>query len=108
MSVRNSSRPRRRAVWSLLVVAACIALCALPALSQQQTSAPAKSSNLININTADATQLQALPGIGPAIAERIIQYRQAHGPFKNTEDIKNVQGIGDKKYEAIKDLITTK
>ncbi|MGQ9670828.1 MAG: ComEA family DNA-binding protein [Desulfosoma sp.] len=107
MRMKNSSTPRQKAVWCL-VLAACMALFAAPALSQQQTSSAGKSSNLININTADATQLQALPGIGPAIAERIIQHRQTHGPFKNTEDIKNVQGIGDKKYEAIKDLITTK
>ncbi|WP_123288978.1 ComEA family DNA-binding protein [Desulfosoma caldarium] len=107
MRVVNSFRPRQRVAWIVFVVAACIALCAFPALSQQQSSAPGKSVNLININTADATQLQALPGIGPAIAERIVQYRQAHGPFKNTEDIKQVQGIGDKRYEAIKDLITT-
>ncbi len=107
MKAISSSTPRNKAAWCLLL-AACIALCAGPALSQQQTSTPGKSSNLININTADAKQLEALPGIGPAIAERIVQYRQAHGPFKNPEDIKNVQGIGDKKYEAIKDLITTK
>lgn len=108
MRMKISSTPRQKAVWCLVLAAACMALFAGPALSQQQTSSAGKSSNLININIADATQLQALPGIGPAIAERIIQYRQTHGPFKNTEDIKNVQGIGDKKYEAIKDLITTK
>ena len=97
---------RRAAVWLVLVAAAFVALSAFPAMGQQQAPAPGKSSNLININTADAQQLQALPGIGPAIAERIVQYRQAHGPFKTKEDIKNVQGIGDKKFEAMKDLIT--
>ncbi len=96
----------RRAVWSVLFAAAVVAFCAFPTLGQQQAPAPGKSTNLVNINTADAQQLQALPGIGPAISERIVQHRQAHGPFKTKEDIKNVQGIGDKKYEAIKDLIT--
>jgi len=88
-------------------MAAFVLFWALPAVSQQQAPPPGQPSNLININTADAQKLQALPGIGPAIAERIVQYRQTHGPFKNPEDIKNVQGIGDKKYDAIKDLITT-
>ncbi|SMC26417.1 comEA protein [Desulfacinum hydrothermale DSM 13146] len=62
----------------------------------------------VNINTAHAEQLQSLPGIGPAIAQRIVQYRQQNGLFKQKEDIQNVRGIGPKKYEAIKDLITVK
>jgi competence protein ComEA len=61
---------------------------------------------LVNINTADAAQLDTLPGIGPALAQRIIQYRETNGPFQSIEDIKNVSGIGDKKYEALKDLIS--
>lgn len=100
-----SFTPRRAAAWCVLLAAAFVAFYALPALGQQQVPRPAKP-NLVNINTADAQQLQALPGIGPAISERIIQYRQTHGPFKTKEDIKKVQGIGDKKFDAIKDLIT--
>ncbi len=102
-----SFTPRRAAAWCVLLAAAFVAFSVFPAQGQQQAPTPGKP-NLVNINTADAQQLQALPGIGPAISERIIQYRQAHGPFKTTEDIKKVQGIGDKKYEAIKDLITVK
>lgn len=98
--------PRRAATWCVLLAAAFVALWAFPALGQQQAPTPGKPTNLVNINTADAQQLQALPGIGPAISERIVQHRQAHGPFKTKEDLKNVQGIGDKKFEAIKDLIT--
>jgi competence protein ComEA len=61
---------------------------------------------LININLASAIELEPLPGIGSKIAKEIIDYRNKYGFFKNKEDIKNVKGIGDKKYEEIKDLIT--
>jgi competence protein ComEA len=61
---------------------------------------------LVNINTADLSQLDSLPGIGPALAQRIIDYRETNGPFGAVEDIKNVSGIGDKKFDALKDLIT--
>ena len=61
---------------------------------------------IININTADKDELTSLDGIGETIAERIIEYRDANGFFGNTEDIKNVKGIGDKTFENIKDFIT--
>ncbi|HLF27474.1 MAG TPA: helix-hairpin-helix domain-containing protein [Anaerolineae bacterium] len=60
----------------------------------------------IDINTATLEQLDALPGIGPAIAQRIIDYRQANGPFTALDQIKEVKGIGDALFEKIKDLIT--
>ena len=60
----------------------------------------------ININVADITKLQEIPGIGPVTAEKIIEYRENNGKFKSTEDIKNVSGIGDKTYDSIKEYIT--
>ncbi len=60
----------------------------------------------ININTATLEELDTLPGIGPAIAQRIIDYRAANGPFAAIEDIVNVAGIGPATFENIKDLIT--
>lgn len=66
----------------------------------------AKSSDgRININIADSTQLQELTGVGPATAEKIIDYRKQNGRFQSIEDIKNVSGIGDKTYEKLKDHI---
>ena len=62
---------------------------------------------IINVNTAAPAELERLPGIGPVLAEEIILYRQRSGGFKNIEEIKNVKGIGDKKFEKIKDLIST-
>lgn len=60
----------------------------------------------INLNKADETQLQNLPGIGPSKAAAITEYRETSGPFKSVEDLKNISGIGDKTFEKLKDLIT--
>lgn len=60
----------------------------------------------ININTATKEELKTLNRIGDKLAERIIEYRQKHGPFKSIEEIKNVNGIGEKIFESIKDSIT--
>ena len=60
----------------------------------------------VNINSADSTALQTLNGVGPATAQKIIDYRNSNGRFKSPEDIKNVSGIGDKTYEKLKDYIT--
>ena len=60
----------------------------------------------VNINTADADTLTALPGIGQVLAERIVAYRRQNGPFRVIEEITKVEGIGEKKAEAILDLIT--
>jgi len=59
----------------------------------------------ININTASIDELIRLPKIGPKTAERIVEYRQAHGPFQRPEQIVDVKGIGPKTYERLKDLI---
>ena len=59
----------------------------------------------VNINTATSTQLETLPGIGSETAKKIIEYRQNNGEFKKIEDIKNVSGIGETKFEKIKDSI---
>lgn len=59
----------------------------------------------VNINTADSAELQTLTGIGPATAQKIIDYRQENGRFSSPEDIKNVSGIGDKTFEKFKDNI---
>ncbi|MDY6910706.1 MAG: ComEA family DNA-binding protein [Thermodesulfobacteriota bacterium] len=72
----------------------------------QPESAAPEGKSLININSASAEELQELPGIGPVIAAKIVEYRTANGPFQSLDDLKNVQGIGDKKFDAIKAMIT--
>ncbi len=75
--------------------------------SDSLTGSGVTTSGLININTADSTTLQEIPGVGPATADKIIAYRSENGRFASKEDIKNVSGIGDKTYEKMKDKITT-
>ena len=60
----------------------------------------------ININTATQTELETLPGIGPSTALKIINYRKENGKFSNIEELKNVNGIGDSKFETLKKFIT--
>ena len=67
-----------------------------------------RKNSIININVATEIELEELPGIGASIASRIVEYRNNKGKFKNIEDIKNVTGIGDNKFEKIKDLIKVK
>lgn len=84
--------------------------------TQTVSAAPVRSERLpaetrtpigkININTATVEQLDVLPGIGPAIGQRIIDYRAQNGNFAKIDDIKNVRGIGDAVFDQIKDLIT--
>ena len=59
----------------------------------------------VNINDASQTELETLPGIGPSIAQKIIEYRESNGKFNNIEDIQNVRGIGSGKFEDIKKYI---
>lgn len=74
--------------------------------SVQATSTPAEPTTAkININTATQQELETLPGIGPAIAARIIAYRQEHGPFQRIEQIMDVQGIGPATFDKIKTYI---
>ena len=60
----------------------------------------------MNINTADAERLETLKGIGPALAQRIIEYREQNGAFQSIDELKNVRGIGQKKFDDFKDKIT--
>jgi competence protein ComEA len=73
------------------------------------TAAPAvmAADGKININAASVDELTQLQKVGPKTAERIVAYRQAHGPFKTIDDLKNVKGVGDKILELNKERITT-
>ena len=75
-------------------------------IEENNTSNSSKEDNKVNINTAVQSELDSLPGIGPSIAQKIIDYREENGNFKNIEELQNVKGIGDAKYEEIKDRVT--
>lgn len=68
--------------------------------------APAGNDGLVNLNTANAEQLQTLPGVGPVLAQRIIDYRDQHGGFASVSDLRKVTGIGDARYNELKDRVT--
>ena len=73
----------------------------------EEAGAPAPAGDgRVNLNTADAAQLDTLPRIGPAMAERIIQWRDENGRFTSVEDLLAVPGIGDKMLETLRDLVT--
>ncbi len=68
-------------------------------------SGESQSNAMVNINLAVQKDLEELPGIGPTLAERIVDYREKKGGFKSIEELKQVSGIGEKKFEEIRDLI---
>ncbi|WP_434511351.1 helix-hairpin-helix domain-containing protein [Desulfitobacterium sp. AusDCA] len=75
--------------------------------AMQGVGNPTSSQNKVNINTAGAAELDKLPGVGPALAERIIQYRTDNGPFARSEDLQKVSGIGAKTYEKMASMVMT-
>ena len=93
---------RMRPAW---VIVLCIGLSIAPITAlAQQGGAPANEK--VNLNTATIEQLQTLPGVGPAIAKNILDYRTKVGKFAKIEDILNVKGIGEKKFQRMKDRLT--
>jgi len=78
--------------------------------AQSKSAAPATSkaatAAVVNINTASAAELDALPGIGAKTAARIVEYRQKNGPFKKVEELMNVRGVGEKNFLKLKAQIT--
>jgi len=74
--------------------------------SGAQSFENAMVSSLISLNQASASQLEELPGVGPALAGRMVDWRTANGGFKAKEDLLNVAGIGDKLFASVKDLVT--
>jgi len=81
------------------------ATASLNATGPASPAAPAVTA-LISINTASAAELTALPRVGPALAQRIVDYRNSHGPFRAIADVMQVSGIGPAIFQQIKDLIT--
>lgn len=77
------------------------------ALAGQSLAAPAPAGPKVNINTASATELQLLPRVGPAVAARIVEFRESHGAFKSIEELMRVRGVGEKTFDLLKPYVTT-
>ena len=95
---------------SALVLVATLVVIASPLVAQRATRPPVAatvvSAEVVNLNSATATQIASLPGIGPKTAELVVQYRGKNGPFKKIEEIMNVRGIGEKSFLRIRDRLT--
>ncbi len=88
---------------SLQIITLALVVAAMSAAAFADDAAPVSSasSGVVNVNSADASQLALLPRIGPKAAERIIAYRTEHGPFKKASDLMQVKGIGAKTFERL-------
>lgn len=92
---------------AVVIVAAMSAPPLLPsvAFDTAQTSTVDENFGKVNLNTALKEELMTLPGIGEELAERIIAYREQHGSFQTVNELLNVSGIGEKKWEAVRELV---
>jgi competence protein ComEA len=94
---------KKATIACILALSICLFSMSIPALAQK-TAHP--STEKVSLNTATAQQLQTLPGVGPATAKNIIEYRAKAGKFNRLEEVINVKGIGEKKFQKIKDRLT--
>jgi competence protein ComEA len=93
----------------LSFVAALVLMAGIPhaeAMAQRTSKTANKPAGMVDLNTANATELEALPGIGSSTAARIVEYRTKNGPFKKIEELMNVQGIGEKSFLKLRSQIT--
>jgi competence protein ComEA len=101
-----------RFVLSCVAIASLVGSAPAPASAAQPRPSPAAQAArtggaaVVNINTASAAELDALPGIGAKTAARIVEYRQKNGPFKKIEELMNVRGVGEKNFLKLKAQIT--
>ena len=96
-------------IRTMMAAITAVALSATALSAQSKAPAPkptATAAAPVNLNTATAEQLATIPGVGPKMAERIIDYRQKNGGFKKVEDLMNVSGVGEKSFLKMKPLIT--
>jgi competence protein ComEA len=87
-------------------LAVCLVLLTSSTPSAQSSAASKAAPAVVNLNTASASQIEALPGVGASTAKRIIEYREKNGGFKKVEELMNVKGIGEKSFLKLKSMVT--
>lgn len=84
----------------------------MPATMQEPATVapvkPAVAGNKLDLNRATVTELETLPGVGPVLAQRMVEWRKAHGRYRTVEDMRDVKGIGKKRMEQLRPLVTVK
>jgi len=90
---------RRLADGELIVVG-------VTAPAQGGASGPGQAGGLVNLNTATLAQLDTLPGVGPVLAQRIVDYRAQHNGFRSVGELRQVDGVGDARFEQLRSLVT--
>ncbi|MFU8874802.1 helix-hairpin-helix domain-containing protein [Micromonospora sp. SL4-19] len=102
--------PARKVTDGELILVGVAAPPGQPAQPGQPAAGPAAGgaapAGPVNLNTATLAQLDALPGVGPVLAQRILDHRERRGGFRSVSDLRQVEGIGDARYEQLKDLVT--
>jgi competence protein ComEA len=88
------------------LIAALVVLGLTGSAIAAENTAVSSHPGVVNINTADVSQLSLLPRVGAKAAQRIVDYRREHGPFKKTTDLMQVKGFGEKSYERLASLLT--
>jgi competence protein ComEA len=98
---RAQIKERRKTMRRTLVTLALLAGLAAPVLADSE------KGGVVNINTASVQELKLLPRVGPALAQRILEFREKNGPFKSPEELMRVKGIGEKTFDLMKPYVTT-
>ena len=103
--MRSHSRSRAILGIALMVLLAMGTVVPLQAASTAKARTQASSDNPVDLNKANVESLATVPGIGKVTAERIVQWREANGPFRRVEDLMKVKGIGDKTFDKLRPYI---
>jgi competence protein ComEA len=90
---------------ALLLAVAAAATLPSPAADGKATGKGSPPAQAVDLNQAGEQELIAIPGIGPALAKRIVEFREANGPYRRIEDVMKVKGIGEKSFQKIKPFI---
>jgi competence protein ComEA len=100
--IRTQGWPRWRRCFSASLLCLLLTVSVAASAATVESGSAAERPEAVDLNKADLQQLQSLPGVGSAIAQRILDFREANGPFERVEDLLKVRGIGEKSFEKLR------